>query len=177
RAVQVKDRYGNGPLEYLGWNRETTPFQRTVAEEARLAIDRADNVNQSLDAVGRVREGSRRPTNASSSRSMTTFSSTNKVHLCASAAEDAGGGDMHLRLLEGLYEFRARVDYLVRGAARRTVLRTEEVSRAFYVRREYESCLGRCPDRGAAPRVKAIAPSTACRTSSTTSSGASRRPS
>ena len=57
RAVQVKDRYGNGPLEYLGWNKETTRFQRTVADEARLAIDRADNVNQSLDAVGRVREG------------------------------------------------------------------------------------------------------------------------
>jgi len=57
RAVQVKDRYGNGPLEYLGWNRETTRFQRTVADEARLAIDRSDNVHQSLDAVGRVREG------------------------------------------------------------------------------------------------------------------------
>ena len=38
-ATLSKDRYGNPPLHYLGWNQPPTPFQELVAEEAVAAID------------------------------------------------------------------------------------------------------------------------------------------
>ena len=38
-ATLSRDRYGNAPLHYLGWNQPPTPFQELVAEEAVAAID------------------------------------------------------------------------------------------------------------------------------------------
>lgn len=42
-STQARDRYGNAPLHYLGWNKAATTFQEQVADEATLALDEAES--------------------------------------------------------------------------------------------------------------------------------------
>ena len=39
QSTQVRDRYGQPPLHYLGWGTPVTPFMEQIAEEAALAIE------------------------------------------------------------------------------------------------------------------------------------------
>jgi CRP-like cAMP-binding protein len=55
--VQVRDRYGNPPLDYLAWNKQVTPFQQQVAEEARYALETAEALEAPAEGLGRVVDG------------------------------------------------------------------------------------------------------------------------
>jgi hypothetical protein len=51
-SVQVRDKYGRGPLHYVGWNQEATPFQEQVAEEAEMALDAAEGEGAEAGETG-----------------------------------------------------------------------------------------------------------------------------
>ena len=53
QSTQARDRYGQAPLHYLGWNTPATPFQAQVAEEATLALDESMKQSAGLQAEGR----------------------------------------------------------------------------------------------------------------------------
>ena len=52
-ATTKKDRYGNPPLHYLGWQGAPTPFQELVAEEAVAAIDEREARAAGIGPLGR----------------------------------------------------------------------------------------------------------------------------
>ena len=52
-ATTKRDRYGNPPLHYLGWNGKPSPFQELVAEEAVAAIDEREARAAGIGPLGR----------------------------------------------------------------------------------------------------------------------------